>query len=81
MTFSQVVDSQTNAMTLPLVRGESFYDLKQLETLINIVQARNPLDAYEYANPQVGIGNPGDYGSPLGDTEAAVDRLRLPERR
>lgn len=72
LTFSQVVDSQTDAMTLPLVRGEAFYDLKQLQTLINIVQTRNPLEAYEYANPQVGIGNMGDYGSPLGDTYAAV---------
>ncbi|MGO8947214.1 MAG: L,D-transpeptidase [Ktedonobacterales bacterium] len=72
LTFSQVVDSQTNAMTLPLVRGQAFYDLNQLRTLINIVQTRNPLEAYEYANPQVGIGNPGDYGSPLGDTYAAV---------
>jgi hypothetical protein len=71
LTFSQVIDRQTSSMTLPLVRGEAFYDLKQLQTLVQIVQSRNPLNAYEYANPRVGIGNPGDYGSPLGDTYAA----------
>jgi hypothetical protein len=71
LTFSQVVDRQTSNMTLPLVRGEAFYDLKQLQTLIQIVQSRNPLNAYEYANPQVGVGNPGDWGSPLGDTYGA----------
>jgi hypothetical protein len=71
LTFSQVIDRQTSSMTLPLVRGKAFYDLKQLQILIQIVQSRNPLNAYEYANPQVGIGNPGDHGSPLGDTYAA----------
>src|SRR5215469_7306852 len=71
LTFSQVIDRQTSSMTLPLVRGKAFYDLKQLQTLVQIVQSRNPLNAYEYANPQVGVGNPGDHGSPLGDTYAA----------
>ena len=27
LTFSQIVDQQSNAMTLPLVRGKAFYDL------------------------------------------------------
>ena len=72
LTFSQAIDQQTSAMTLPLVRGKAFYDLHQLQALITIVQARNPLEAYEYASRTVGIGAAGNYGSPLGDTYSAA---------
>jgi hypothetical protein len=72
LTFSQVVDQQTNAMTLPLVRGKALYDLNQLKTLIHIVEAQNPLEAYEYASTAVGVGSIGNSGSPIGDTYSAV---------
>jgi L,D-transpeptidase catalytic domain len=72
LTFSQILDQETNAMTLPLVRGKAFYDLHQLKTLIQIVATRNPLEAYEYASPTVGIGSIGNTGSPIGDTYSAV---------
>jgi hypothetical protein len=71
LTFSQTINQQTNDMTLPLVRGKANYDLNQLKALINTVQAQNPLNAYEYASSNVGIGAPGNIGSPIGDTLAA----------
>ena len=73
LTFSQIVDQQTNAMTLPLVRGKAFYDLGQLKALIRIVETENPLEAYEYSSPAVGIGAIGNSGSPIGDTYSAVN--------
>ncbi|HKV84589.1 MAG TPA: L,D-transpeptidase [Ktedonobacterales bacterium] len=56
LTLAQTVNAQTSAMEFPLVRGKAQYDLQALQSLINTAQAANPLNAYEYASPEEGIG-------------------------
>ncbi|HEV2404831.1 MAG TPA: L,D-transpeptidase [Ktedonobacterales bacterium] len=56
LTLAQTVNAQTSAMEFPLVRGKAQYDLQILQSLINTAQAANPLNAYEYASPEEGIG-------------------------
>ena len=56
LTLAQTVDKQTSAMEFPLVQGKARFDLQELENLINTAQAANPLNAYEYASPEEGIG-------------------------
>lgn len=56
LTLAQTVNSQTAAMETPLVQGKARYDLQVLENLINTAQAANPLNAYEYASPEEGVG-------------------------
>jgi hypothetical protein len=56
LTLAQVVNRQTAAMELPLVRGNARNDLRVLRRLIDQVQASNPLTAYEYASDFEGIG-------------------------
>ena len=57
LTLAQVINQQTTAMELPLVRGQANTDLQTLQKLIENAQLQSPLNAYEYANPDVGIGN------------------------
>jgi L,D-transpeptidase catalytic domain len=56
LTLAQVINKQTAAMQLPLVRGKTRYDLRVLQNLTNTAQAANPLNAYEYASGDEGIG-------------------------
>src|SRR5262249_55590823 len=58
LTVGQAINAHTSAMALPLARGKAHYDLGQLRRLVTAVQADNPLLAYEYASPDVGIGLP-----------------------
>jgi hypothetical protein len=56
LRIGHTINQQTNAMALPLWRGQAHSDIKELQRLINTVQAINPLDAYEYASGYEGIG-------------------------
>jgi hypothetical protein len=56
LTLAQLVNRQTAAMELPLVRGNARNDLHVLQGLINGAQAGAPTTAYEYANGAEGIG-------------------------
>ncbi len=56
LTLAQIVNRQTAAMELPLVRGNARNDLRTLQGLIATTQAANPLNAYEYASGWEGIG-------------------------
>lgn len=60
LTLAQVINKQTSAMELPLVRGKARYDLASLRHLIDTAQAQNPLSAYEYASGDVGVGTVAD---------------------
>lgn len=60
LTLAQQINRQTSAMELPLIRGEASYDLKTLRKLIAKAQTHNRLDAYEYADPNVGVGDVAD---------------------
>ncbi len=86
LTLAQVINSQTRAMELPLIRGEANYDLRTLQRLIDNAQATRPLNAYEYANADVGIGNVrqevaqarslADYQTADADVNVLVTNLR-----
>lgn len=86
LTLAQVINRQTSAMELPLIRGEARYDLKTLRNLITRAQAGNPLNAYEYANPNVGVGDVadevarahsiGEYQSADADVNGLITNLR-----
>ena len=56
LSLARTVDGQTASMEFPLVQGKAQFDLAQLENLINTAQAANPLNAYEYASPEEGVG-------------------------
>ncbi len=78
LALSQTINKQTSAMALPLVRGQARNDLKVLQQLINTAQADNPLNAYEYANGDEGIGNvQGEFNqaSSVNDYESADEDI------
>lgn len=86
LTLAQVINKQTASMQLPLVRGKARYDLSVLQHLINAAQAGNPLDAYEYASGDEGIGivsyefqqavAQSDYEQADADTTVLITNLR-----
>ena len=57
LTLAQLINGQTSAMNLPLVRGQARADLNLLQHIIDDARALNPLTAYEYANDSEGIGD------------------------
>jgi L,D-transpeptidase-like protein len=57
LTLAQLITKQSNAMTLPWFRGQAREDLRQLRTQVDVVMAKNPLLAYEYADQYEGVGN------------------------
>jgi L,D-transpeptidase catalytic domain len=57
LTLQQVIDKQTQDMALPAIRGKARAELAQVNALINTLQAQNPLNVYEYADPSRGIGD------------------------
>lgn len=86
LTLAQVINTQTGAMDLPLLRGAASYDLRTLRQLIAHAQAQNPLNAYEYANADVGVGDVAqtvaqarslaDYQSADADVNILITNLR-----
>ncbi|HLJ81505.1 MAG TPA: L,D-transpeptidase, partial [Ktedonobacterales bacterium] len=86
LTLAQVINKQTAAMQLPLVRGKTRYDLQVLQSLINTAQAANPLNAYEYASGEEGIGivqlefqqaaSESDFEQADADTTVLITNLR-----
>jgi L,D-transpeptidase catalytic domain len=57
LTLTQVVNDQNAQMALPLARGQANHDLATLRALVDQAEAQNPLTAYEYADPNRGIGD------------------------
>jgi hypothetical protein len=57
LTLSQIINHQTQQMTLPLIRGKARFELKELRAKIAVYQAQNPLMVYEYADPARGVGD------------------------
>ncbi|HLZ23892.1 MAG TPA: L,D-transpeptidase [Ktedonobacterales bacterium] len=86
LTLAQVINKQTTAMQLPLVRGKTRYDVRVLQGLINTAQAANPLNAYEYASADEGIGivqqefqqaaSQSDFEQADADTTVLITNLR-----
>ncbi|HEV7127225.1 MAG TPA: hypothetical protein VGN32_07265, partial [Ktedonobacterales bacterium] len=70
LTVARNINGQSGAMALPLARGQAHFDLMTLESLIASTQATNPLIAYEYNSPAVGVGDAVQWynEAPLGDT-------------
>ena len=86
LTLAQVINKQTAAMQLPLVRGKTHSDLQVLQNLVNTAQAANPLNAYEYASGDEGIGivwaeyqqaaSESDFEQADADTTVLITNLR-----
>jgi hypothetical protein len=83
LTLAQVINKQTQQMTLPLARGEARSYMTQLQTLVDKYSAENPLEAYEYANPDRGIGDAqaqfqsaASSSDPVSAYDEARDRLK-----
>jgi hypothetical protein len=57
VTLSQAINRANEQMTTPLERGQARHDLSILKALVDQTEAMNPLLAYEYADPNRGIGD------------------------
>lgn len=65
LTLAQIINKQTSAMELPLIRGKAHYDLDTLKHLVSYANTKKMTDpyngskypiAYEYADADNGIG-------------------------
>lgn len=57
VTLSQAINKASGQMITPLARGQARHDLSILRALVDQTVAENPLLAYEYADPNRGIGD------------------------
>ncbi len=84
LTLAQAINRQNQQMVLPLARGEARSYLNKIHGLLTIYEAENPLQVYEYNDPNRGIGDvEGQFdqaaysGDPVSAYDAARDRLRI----